>query len=87
MPAATPLRKRFPQQTKLLSRGSALGSTKGHHSAPTFHITFNTSFHVHSTISPIPTTAPLTAQSFTNVAPFLGLFSTVFSCKQNKRQQ
>ena len=28
---ATPLRSRFPQQTRLLSNGSALGSTKDHH--------------------------------------------------------
>ena len=33
-PAATPLRKRFPQQKRLLPRGSALGSTKDHHPAP-----------------------------------------------------
>ena len=34
---------------------------------------------------PIPSSAPLTAQSFTNVAPFRGLFSTVFGLKQTKQ--
>ena len=60
-----------------LPKGSALGSTKDHHPAPP-HTSRSTPPSTLTSPSPIPTTAPLNAQSFTNAAPFFGLFSTIF---------